>query len=257
MENIYYVYCYYDTRVIPNIPIYIGKGKGNRYTSHFKKTHNQLLAYKLEAILKDTGSPAIVLKLHEKLTNEEALNLEVKYIKEFGRICDDSGSLCNLTLGGENGTFGYKFTGESLKKRQEFYKEIVLKNKQRMKDLRPSYLGITVGTLKVIKDLDIERRHFIVAECLNCGYRQKMRAACLIKEQQKCFRCSNNVKPIKNLDTGEFFLNKKETAKQLNISINTVNQILKGKSRFKIKLELISDLEEIKEYFKIHPSVII
>ena len=46
----YYIYCYYDTRTDPHIPIYIGRGRKDRYLQHYKKTHNKYLSNKLDKI---------------------------------------------------------------------------------------------------------------------------------------------------------------------------------------------------------------
>ena len=113
-QNIYYVYCYYDTRTEPHSPIYIGKGKHQRWVSHLSYTDNQLLRYKLKNILEETGKPAKVVKLHENLTNEESCAKEIEYISLYGRICNDTGTLCNFSTGGEHGSLGVKLTGQAL-----------------------------------------------------------------------------------------------------------------------------------------------
>lgn len=256
-EKIYYVYCYYDTRQEPNIPIYIGKGKKQRWLSHFKNTHNQLLDYKLKHILLETDKPAKVIKLHENLTNEEASTLELKYILEYGRLCDNSGTLCNFSTFSTDGSIGYKFSGKTLEEKQKFITNESLKLKEKRIKSRPILLNTIVGTLKVIKDLDIERRQYVIAECLDCGYRQQMRANCLIKLEKQCFRCVHNAMPIKNLDTNSYYLNKQECAKELNKNILTISKILENKSIFKTNLKQLSDLEDIKEYFKKYPNIVI
>lgn len=82
----YYIYCYYDTRTNPHTTIYIGRGRKNRYLQHYKKTHNKYFYNKLKSIKEETGSHAIVLKLEENLTNEQANEKEIYYISLYGRV---------------------------------------------------------------------------------------------------------------------------------------------------------------------------
>ena len=103
----YYIYCYYDTRTNPHTPIYIGRGRKDRYLQHYKKTHNKYFYNKLKSIKEETGSHAIVLKLEENLTNEQANEKEIYYISLYGRVDLNTGTLCNLTNGGE-ATDGWK-----------------------------------------------------------------------------------------------------------------------------------------------------
>ena len=256
-QNIYYVYCYYDTRTEPYTPIYIGKGKHQRWTSHLSYTDNQLLKYKLKNILEETGKPAKVIKLHENLTNEESCAKEIEYISLYGRICNDTGTLCNFSTGGEHGSLGIKLTGQALVDKQNQIKEASLLCKQKRINSRPVYLGTVIGNLKVIKDLDIERRQHLIAECIDCGFRQQMRSNNLIKLKQQCKRCSNGFTPIQNLDTLEYYYGKEKCAEALQITTNTVNSILEGKSRYKVNLRKVTDLPEIKNYFITYPNIII
>lgn len=112
--NEYYIYCYYDTRVEPNIPIYIGRGKNKRYIQHYKKTHNRRLKFTLDKIKEDTGSDALVKKLEENLTNDQANEKEIYYISLYGRSDLNEGSLFNLSNGGETNS-GWKASEETKK----------------------------------------------------------------------------------------------------------------------------------------------
>lgn len=254
-QNIYYVYCYYDTRTEPHTPIYIGKGKHQRWTSHLSYTDNQLLRYKLKNILEETGKPAKVVKLHENLTNEESCAKEIEYISLYGRICNDTGTLCNFSTGGEHGSLGVKLTGQALLDKQKQIKEASLLCKQKRINSRPVYLNTIVGTLKVIKDLDIERRQHVIAECLDCGYRQQMRANCLIKLEKQCFRCLHNSLPIKNLTTNEYYLSRKECAIALGTTGPTIKRDLESKNKY--NLYEFKTLNEIKDYFTNNPNIIL
>lgn len=110
----YYIYCYYDTRTDPHTPIYIGRGRKDRYLQHYKKTHNKYLSNKLDKIKEETGKHALVLKLEENLNNKQANEREIYYISKYGRKDLGTGTLCNLTNGGE-ATDGWKPSEETKK----------------------------------------------------------------------------------------------------------------------------------------------
>jgi len=99
MDNIYYVYVYYDPRK-SNEPIYVGKGREDRAYSHTKYCSNPILKYKLDKIELENLEP--IIKIYkEYLKESEAFALEVKLIEKYGRIDKETGTLCNLTDGGE------------------------------------------------------------------------------------------------------------------------------------------------------------
>lgn len=120
--NIYYTYIYLDPRkpgvytyklsdnenfIFDYEPFYIGKGKKNRDKHHLylrtsSKTHNKYLTSKIRKIIKDTGKNPIIQRCLDKVSEQEALNLEVKLIKHIGRKDLKTGSLCNHSDGGES-----------------------------------------------------------------------------------------------------------------------------------------------------------
>lgn len=88
------------------IPIYIGKGKGNRLNHHLsKKCHNRILKRKIQEI-KNSGFEVIIQKFQENLTHEDALLIEIELIAKFGKIYNNTGTLCNFTDGGD-GSAGF------------------------------------------------------------------------------------------------------------------------------------------------------
>ena len=129
MENKkFYVYVYLDPRKygvfnygdysFTNEPIYIGKGVRNRINQHLSTVNEgktSLFYNKLRKILKEGFEP-IKFKVIENLTEEESLLFEKKLIGLIGRIDIETGSLCNMTEGGE---VGFKRTEESKKKLSE------------------------------------------------------------------------------------------------------------------------------------------
>jgi hypothetical protein len=98
----YYVYFYRDP--ITFDIFYIGKGKGERLYSHWKRRdshYNLILREKLQEIFK-LGMTPIIEKHRDCLENYEALYLEFELIKKYGRLnLDKDGILCNRSTGFE------------------------------------------------------------------------------------------------------------------------------------------------------------
>lgn len=116
----YYVYVYCDPRKpgkfeYDNLnftfnyqPFYIGIGTGYRYRRHVTKfeinwNYNSIKNGKIKHIINDGFDPLkYVVFLKENILRIEAQKLEIDIIKMMGRICDKTGILTNLTLGGED-----------------------------------------------------------------------------------------------------------------------------------------------------------
>lgn len=124
-KHIYYVYALLDPRkpgyfrygrwVFHNEPFYIGKGKGNRVDFHLFECSLKTKSHKnnkLKKILSEGLQPVVTFK-KSKLTEKQALKLEVSLIARIGRSNLKTGPLTNLTDGGE-GTSG-KITTEEAK----------------------------------------------------------------------------------------------------------------------------------------------
>lgn len=118
--NIYYTYAYLREN---GTPYYIGMGQGKRAWS---KRHNVSLP-----------SEDRIQIIKDNLTREEAIELEIKLIAEYGRKDLGTGILYNLTNGGEgtslpkekNGMYGKKHTSETREKIKK------ARSKQKMKPL--------------------------------------------------------------------------------------------------------------------------
>jgi hypothetical protein len=116
MVDNYYIYIYLDPRKYGKCcyenfsflykPIYVGKGKNNRYKLNYKR--NEFFKNKINKI-KKLGLEPIVFKLYENLNEEKSFEFEKNLIKEIGRLDLGTGPLLNMTDGGE-GISGYKHT---------------------------------------------------------------------------------------------------------------------------------------------------
>ena len=113
MLNTYYIYLYLDQ---DDIPFYVGKGKNDRYKVYnhlHKNSPNPFLKNKIRKV----GAKNIKIHfLHKNITEEEALQQERYWIKYYGRRDLGTGTLCNLTDGGEIGPTGRKLSEETKQK---------------------------------------------------------------------------------------------------------------------------------------------
>lgn len=101
MDSCFYVYRYVDTAT--DEVIYVGKGKNDRAYSHWKSLATPKRSHflnRLRAIQTAGQEPLIEIMLSD-LTEAEALAKEVELIRLYGRRITGSGTLCNVTPGGE------------------------------------------------------------------------------------------------------------------------------------------------------------
>jgi hypothetical protein len=108
-----YVYTLVDPR--NNLPFYVGKGVGRRCFFHSWEARNtKNISRKLNKIrqLHNHGVEAVIRKVEENVTDEQAKDLECLLIEEMRDI---GIKLTNMTDGGD-GTAGYKQSPETIAK---------------------------------------------------------------------------------------------------------------------------------------------
>lgn len=95
------VYVYRDPAT--NVPVYVGKGRQHRPYMHLVKSSN----VRLDRLIKKRTKQgfAITPEVILASSNEDAIEMEMLLISMFGREDKGTGSLFNLTDGGE-GTLG-------------------------------------------------------------------------------------------------------------------------------------------------------
>lgn len=120
MGSNFYVYVYKDP--ISLIPFYVGKGTASRMMFHIgaarqkRKGKTELACIRYCRKLLKSGLEPIIEKIIDNIDEQEAFNLEVHYIKLYGRIDNKSGTLLNNTDGGE-GSSGLIQSKDHIEKR--------------------------------------------------------------------------------------------------------------------------------------------
>lgn len=131
----YYIYIYLDPRKPGEFtyndlnfkfePFYVGKGTDKRYMDHIwelkQDVYNKIRKGKIKHIFQEGLEPIIEFVYFE--IEEDALKLEIEYIKKIGRINTNTGPLSNLTDGGDGLSSEYlkniHWTPERRKKKSE------------------------------------------------------------------------------------------------------------------------------------------
>lgn len=93
----HYVYIYSD---LSGVPFYVGKGTGDRFRHHLRPNVKTWVGCKLRRII-DTEGYTPYPELIFVGTDKESLQLEKDLIAKFGREDLKTGTLCNLTDGGD------------------------------------------------------------------------------------------------------------------------------------------------------------
>lgn len=107
-EDRFYVYVYRD---LEGVPIYVGKGTGFRWRQHYAITEKSRIARKIRKTRNELGVTLYPART-ELFSEKDAFYLEMCLIETFGRLDLGTGTLYNLTDGGE-GASGHVRTEES------------------------------------------------------------------------------------------------------------------------------------------------
>jgi len=101
----FYVYVYRDPRPLKaNQPVYVGKGSGDRDLSHWSKGSHNKPFQDFISHLKLRGHVALCERVLQTESEAEAFAKEVELIALYGRRNLSTGTLFNLTDGGEGGS---------------------------------------------------------------------------------------------------------------------------------------------------------
>lgn len=126
MNNDYYVYVYlnqtylgewnYKEHQFTYKPFYVGKGRRKREIIHlcpYMLNQKTIKSSIIKSVISKTGELPIHYQIYSGLTNQEAINIEIDFIKHFGRQDNGTGILANCTDGGDGAN---NFSEETLKR---------------------------------------------------------------------------------------------------------------------------------------------
>lgn len=119
-----YVYIWKDTN---QVPFYVGcttctRRFGPQSVQSSKRTKS------CKKIVEKIGANNVIVELHTLTSIEEAIELEIELIKKYGRLCKGTGTLVNITAGGEHQT-------ESSRKKISSSLQEPIKRKNRLSNL--------------------------------------------------------------------------------------------------------------------------
>jgi hypothetical protein len=216
MERIFYVYTYKS--LISNDIIWVGKGKSNRCFDHIKgRSCNRILR---AHILR--GEKYLIELVQKDLAEDEAFKLETKLVKKYGRVCDGTGTLYNLTTGGE-GRSGYKYTEKDIIQRYKNRRIVKLEN-------------ILTGEIKEWQSLGLASREIGTSQSNIWSLLQgKAQTMCGVWKLPKAVitRYQDRKKPIiiKDLqtDTLTSYNSQQEAAIKIEINSTMISLLVRGR----------------------------
>lgn len=172
--NEFYVYIY---KKPDGTPFYVGKGKGERMFDHLTEAKKGVKSLKCNIIRKiwRNGKEPLIEKVKENLLEHEAFELEKSLISKYGRINKKTGTLANLTDGGE-GAGGQVLSAETKEKLRQLGlgRKHTEESKTKMK-----LIALSKGTAVVFDEKVREKiRQALIGRKLSDETKRKISDAC-------------------------------------------------------------------------------
>jgi len=223
---------YRHIRLDKNEPFYIGIGKSIE-RAYTKRNRNKIW----NQIVNKTDYEVEIL--FDNISWEDACKKEYEFINLYGRIDINTGSLCNLTNGGE-GTIGYVFSENHKKLISESNSKRVISIETRIK-ISKSKIGKKLTKEQIekrkelLKDYNYKKGkdHHNYNKKLTEEHKQKLR----VKRNKPAWNSGikrtdiiggkhGRAKIVLNTENGIFYDCAKDAAKYENINYNVLNRHL-------------------------------
>jgi hypothetical protein len=227
-------YVYRHIRLDKNEPFYIGIGSDSTYRRANNKTCRN--SYWKNIVNKTDYRIDILL---DDLTWDEACDKEREFISLYGRLNTQTGTLCNLTDGGD-GMLGYKHNAEWLVKLSEMRKSFKYSNESKLK-MSESKRGKKVSddVRKKMSERISGSNHFMYGKNHSEQTRLKISKSHIGK---KCPYALGGLNPrakiVFNLNNGVYYDCGKDAAKSLGITYYVFKHMMR-RSLDKRKFPLI------------------
>lgn len=227
---------YRHIRIDKNEPFYIGIGKDIK-RAYTKRNRNKIW----KQIVNKTNYEIDIL--FNDLSWEDACIKEQEFIALYGRIDKNTGTLCNLTNGGD-GTIGYIFTENHKKLIGEANAKRVISEETKLK-IKNSKKGV-----KLTKEQYIKRIYFVNNRLQKNGNEHLNYGKKLTEEHKQKLRVKRNkpawnsgikrtdiiggnhgrAKLVLNTENGIFYDCAKDAAKYENINYTLLNRYLNNEN---------------------------
>ena len=150
----YYVYAYVDKT---EQPFYVGKGCGGRYRDISSRKHNRHLYNKIQKLRKTQCIKDFTKFIATDLTEQQALELEIELINQYGRRDLGTGILLNATEGGDGVFSGKPRSSKAMCKKEEIIK-LYVEDKLTLKQVAEEVQETVTVVLRVLNLCNIKRR---------------------------------------------------------------------------------------------------
>lgn len=239
--NRFYVYVIYD---VNNLPIYVGKGTGRRAYDSFRKSDN--------IAVRNCKTKERVDIIADKLTEIDAFSLEMKLILEYGKRCNKTGTLYNITDGGE-GVSGFEYT------KQHIIERYHNRRPSSIVDINSGEIIHSVSLGDAARKLSIILGRPVSSTCVHALLNGKVQIIYKRwKVHGKEIIYNHTVKEkaieLKNIHTGEIFYFKSAAvaAKKLDITVDNICNLRKKRTLLANKCWSLvdTDINIISDRFK-------
>jgi len=180
MANNYFIYLHKNPT--NGEIIYVGMGANESRPFNFNERNPIWKRY-----ISKHGEPQVEI-IHKNLSKKEACKLEMMYISQYGRKLNTSGTLCNISTGGEGGNKGIIWTDEQNKSRSKNRKGYKHSEETKTK-MRNKKLG-----------KPLSKEHKIKMSEARLGVKQPNISKALTGKKQSIEEIRKRYKPVQQID---------------------------------------------------------
>jgi hypothetical protein len=225
-------YIYRHIRLDKNEPFYIGIGSDFKYIRANELRSKRRNALWNRIFLKTKIEVEIIL---DNLTWEDACEKEIEFIKLYGRLDNNTGTLCNLTNGGD-GSFGVKVSDKTKKKLSNLFSGV--NNPMYGKKLSKESIDKMVSKKKGMTSWNKSKKGVYSDETLKKMSESK-KGRIAWNKGMKNVNGKGMAKLVMDFNTGIFYESVKEASIVLGIKHTTLKSQLNGTNKNKTSFKYV------------------